>query len=469
MARFSEKDFSDNEIKKPSRFNEKDFQNFQPNMNQSLIEKASHAIDPMNIGENLSSALGNLLLKSGKNIIGGADILRQTLQGTSEPPLNLGPDNFAEAIGRRQTPIDQYLTNQIQNKLGTAGSFAIPQLRSAELLSPVIGKSLSGVAGRNVPQIAYNAAISENPEETAKTTLGLQAAFGALPAAAKGLSAIKNTIVPQKLTDTIIKNIPYIYNKLKGVQQRSYDFAMNKYGNDPVNLPNLLSNPEIEPWLTPNIKKVLNDYRRNPNLNNAHAVKAQIFRDQNKISEGHDIVRYQRLNQAHNEVKNSILNHLSKDPEALASYQKGSDITRTQIAPFESSDYIKNIVEGKIKSKFVSPTKLKQELSKVYLNRSLDKDVMENHYLGKSYQELENKLSSSKNTTGLAGLLMGALIGGPLSGVGGAYLAKSLLPGLTEKFHMPEKLSMALKNYAPLATRTKNAYIEELTQRKNKK
>ena len=330
---------------------------------------------------------------------------------------------------------------------------------------PVIGKFLSGAAGRVLPQAAAGAAINPNPLEGAKDFGGIQAGIEGATLPFRGLGTIAELFNPIEHANSQAEAIHNAYQEAVQKQKAAYEPVMEKYGNNTITLQPekyLGFDQKQIKYFTPQVKKLYQDFINEPNLNNLHSLQSQMGFDAAKTAtSGGKINTSQTLTMARNSLTDKISKYLSKDPEALDSYNLGKEITRDQVIPYRANDTLEGVSEGLINN--ISPKSLSNAIQKGIQKKGFKNPetgkivptIPEGHPLRQNLSSLNTRMNIGNafqyGVPVAAAALGGEMIHpglGALGGAGaGAAIAKYLEPGMLNLIQNPSIRSL-LNNYA---------------------
>lgn len=433
---------------------------FPDDMNDEQISAAIKANMPsmssqqMTQNNGMQNALSSYLstlspMKTGSNVLSG--LLSQFApKGQQELYKNL-----PNALSGQQPGLAQ----QIPQVAGEIAPYAL--MPEAELGAlgkgisaiPKVGPYASEVVSRTAPQVAYGAATSENPAETAKNIAGWQGALEAATLPFKGASSIAEFMNPLKFTKNEMGNIKNEYQNALQEQKSYYDPVNMKYNEQYVT-----NNPKEflgfkksqEKYFTPDIKKLKDDFYSDPTFGNLHKLQSQMYKDSAKLSANPSKINtYQTIKNSRNEIKDKIKSFLSSDPEALSSYLKGAEVTKNKVSPFESTPSLRKISTGKIEE--MEPKKLINTIKKATEKENIN--IPNDHYLREALAKVQRKSDIGKSAQygiPIAGSILGGEmlhpgIGGAIGGLSvGSMLGHYLNPAMQEIAQNPT-LSEALK------------------------
>lgn len=302
----------------------------------------------------------------------------------------------AEALGLPQTPADKFLQGILAKfpqyfspapKLGALGSLA-EKIPLAGKFIP--GEYLAGVTGRVGTQAGLGGALSENPEEGAKhaaTTQGIIEAVLSPFHAAKGVA---NAVTQTPFVQKTLSNIRDVYSNTVGKQREAYALPMERYGEDIITKNPTSIFGKDSKYLYPTAKKLFEDFKENATVKNLQKLQAQIGRDEARTSGNPSTIEQaQRFSIMKDKSRDMIKNHLGKDIAAQESYQKGIDITRDLVKPFEANKTLEKIAKGKITD--ISAKELANHIKKG--TEKLIGAIPEKHYLINALNELNKRTS----------------------------------------------------------------------------
>ena len=171
--------------------------------------------------------------------------------------------------------------------------------------------------------------------------------------------------------------------------------------------------------LMPDAKIAYDNVLNEPSLHNIHKLQSQISSDANKVYESHPN-KYQRFRQYKNKLMDDTQNYLEKiDPNALADYNLGRQITRDVVSPYTSGKLIEQVSKGVYPN--VSAKELSSAIEKGKRDILYEKEgkpvtaIHENHSLVNHLNDINHKI---KNYNRLKYGLGAALVGTGLIGTG---------------------------------------------------
>jgi hypothetical protein len=232
------------------------------------------------------------------------------------------------------------------------------------------------------------------------------------------------------------------FNAAQAAQQAIYAPVFARYGENTVTTTPqsyLGFTPAITRRFTPNINKSYRDFIDEPSFQNLHNLQSQMGKDASSMSGNtNKINTYQTLNNARQSVQGRIQGYLSQDPNALSSYNAGTNITRDLVEPYRSSNALQNISSGAETN--ASPSDITNAIQKGIVDRS----IPANHPLVNHMNDLNNAINFGKAAQYAIPALVGGLggqyihpgLGGALGGASGV-LGASQIAGMASKFGAP--------------------------------
>lgn len=305
---------------------------------------------------------------------------------------------------------------------------------------------LGGIGSRALVNSLYGGAINkENISEGMKEGLVSSLAGDIIPGIATGIGKYSEFVNPIKFVSNKINSIKNEYNAVKELQRQKYRPVNEKYNDYMVT-----STPEKylgftkkdKKYFTPEVNKAYGDFIDEPNFKNLHTLQSIMGSNAVK-SKRQNVI--QTLNIGRNKIKKIIENFLSHDPESLALYKEGSDITKNILSGYESTPLLRNIISG-----------LKKDVEGKKLISSLSSGAEKEAYkeAGKSIAKipeghsLRNHLKDLEEKFGNAGLLSDI----PPTGL------KGYIPNIVGYAQKPEVISAVNELFGPYKA-TRNALL----------
>lgn len=197
---------------------------------------------------------------------------------------------------------------------------------------------------------------------------------------------------PMKFTNQQLKNIKNKYESVRDLEKKYYA-PSNKYNADIIT-----KSPEsflgfkgenTWKWLTPDVKKLHASFVKDPTFKNLKDLQDKINLDWGKVANNpNKLNQAQALNSVRLSTRDKIKKYLAKDPEVLANYNKGLDVSHKQKHPFESTKTLTKIAKGKIKD--IKPEQLHAGIKEGL--EQLNNEIPEGHYLQTVYNSLSDKI-----------------------------------------------------------------------------
>lgn len=290
-------------------------------------------------------------------------------------------------------------------KLGKAG----------EVISkvPGAGKYISDALGRIIPQVGLGAATNENPIEGAKNMGEAQLIGEILPAGGRAVKGIGELLNPEKFSRDLTKNIEKYYKEAKNKAGKYFEDVKGKHGFDEiydaknttrkighgVESENYLSLDKkvINKYFPSKVKKLHEDFIKDPTLNKAHKLERELGymssfykRNYSKKDPLYDEMA-RSMDHARNRLSKDIKVFLGKEnKDSLKKWEKGKEIYKNEVVPFEGTSPIMNAANGSRKP--FSKKEALNALENINYKKINNKNVVpEGHYLQKAFQDLQNK------------------------------------------------------------------------------
>ncbi len=329
------------------------------------------------------------------------------------------------------------------NRLGASvgASLLAPQFRSTLGLAKPLLNALSRVGtgtaanvGYELPELKSKQDITKSAEKNATLNALLEILPAPFRLAAKGAEVMN----PLKYTAQKAGTIKNEYDAAVKAQKAAYNPVAQKYNavavtNDPAKF--LGYTKKDLKYFTPNVTKAYEDFVSAPNFENLHKLQSIMGNEHAKVaSNSSKINTSQTLVKARAKATKRAQEFLSRDPEALANYNKGIDLTKNLVEPYRSNKILKQVTQG-IKKDF-KPEDL-QEAIKIGREKVLYGEgknavtaIPKSHALVNHLKDLENKIATGKLSQFAIPGLLGGLGGEALSpgfggglGIGGGLLA----------------------------------------------
>lgn len=276
---------------------------------------------------------------------------RQMLELSAFDPANQTPTGTMVPGGAFEHPATRMAGSML-------GSSYAPEFSAGEgmvsryALNPLMNL-LSRLGTGTAGNLAYQAPDIKNLQDLKKSAindLGYNALIegGTLPfRAGAHFGEITN---PQQLATNKLQQIGDEYKSAKELQRSYYKPVFDKHGETKVSdnaLIDLVYPDSVVKRFTPEIKKSYNQLLENPTLNNLHSFNAQVGRDYRRIATTPGKINTaQTLNAVNQDAKGKIVDFLGRDENALNSYNMGSEITKTHVAPFEATPTLEKMAKG---------------------------------------------------------------------------------------------------------------------------
>lgn len=378
---------------------------YQPSLSDIPQDKMQSKFDPgfmEKLAPNILAGLGELghsLINSPSNIARYAASKGLINPETANSIPRQQDYNYSEMLKIPGTTADQVVQSLAKN----SPAFFIPGAGTSS--------TLLNAASRIAPQAAFGALTNENPLKGA-------AEFGLGQAALEGLAPIG--VLAEKINP--IKYAGQVAEKIRGFAKKGLDEANEYYKpvNTKYNEEIITDSPKKYiglkkndlAYFRPPAKKAYNDFVETPNFENLHDLQSKMG-DQPELSGWR------------NDIKNKIVDFLSKDPEMLKSYQTGSDIMKNKYYPYVDNDVLRDITEYKKPIKTYDADKLNKALKESSLVDRSNKAVepIDHPIVGLS-KSLESKLNRSDayqyGVPAAIGALGGHFVDPMLGTIGGA-------------------------------------------------
>lgn len=327
----------------------------------------------------------------------------QRLSMSQFDPANQTPTGGFVPPGTFEQPHARVQAELMSNML-------LPEMRMGHPLLNMLGRIGTGTAlssGQEAINPENKNNLLENPSmEKAKNLVGknalLNAGLEVIPGAASLAREGADVFNPLRFTGKKLQDIRNEYKLAKKEQKQAYKPVTEKYGNSLLTVePRSYLNFDKKDvgYFTRNVKKEYNNFLNEPTFDNLHKFQSQLGKDWAKIAnEPTKINTAQALMGARESTKDKLRNFLRQDPEMLAQYEKGSDITHKRVSPFEATPTLRKIARGRITD--MSPKQLASSIKKG-TEKELGKEkvaVPSAHPLSETLHKLKNRLNLAKTT-----------------------------------------------------------------------
>lgn len=269
---------------------------------------------------------------------------------------------------------------------------------------------------------------------------------------------------PIQHTRDKIRDIQTEYAGARQAQRAAYDPVTAAYGNTNVtNRPSeyLGFTRAQTRYFTPEIRRVYQDFIGRPTFDNLHRLQSQMYRDAASLEgNSNKINTLQTIRRTREQIQGQIQNFLARDPQALASYNRGIDLTRDLIKPYEYNEKLTKVARGQVTE--MKPQQLRKEILKGVQEEYGGIPV--GHPLRNHLRDLD-KFADFGNAVNDIGIPAAGLIGGEIAspGLGGAITglaagggARYMMPGLVKGAQNPllERMMRAINPLYYSAGRT---------------
>lgn len=351
-----------------------------------------------------------------------------------------------------------------------AGQALTPEISAGGRFGAPILNALSRIGTGTGASLAYQSPEFKNKEDFTNALskdLGMNTLLEGITTPFRGVKKAAEIAYPVKYAQQKAGVIRQEYKNAVKDQEEAYRPVMSKYGKQDVT-----SNPDIflnlsskdKRYLTPNVKKSIDNFKEKPNFKNLHDLQSQVGKDYGKVAgNSNQIEMSQTLKNFRDGLKQKAHSFLSKDQEALGQYLKGSDITKNVVEPFKANKDLRAVAYGTRK-------KLKPEQLQKMLKDANEKIVgtkganaftaiPETHPLKNHLLDMDRAIETGKLVESAIPAVTGGILGGLASpsplGVSSGVVAGSGLgkigkvlgsPSLGELLQNPT-LERYIKNY----------------------
>ena len=336
--------------------------------------------------------------------------------------------------------------------------FVAPEVKALPYISPLLSKIPGATAvGNMLGRIGYGTAQTTAPElfteegrknigESATNNLGLNALLEGATLPFRGAAKLAELYHPLEYVKNKIAQIKNEYTAAKTLQNEAYNPVLEKYGENLVSI-----NPksdfgyeEFKKYFTPKVNREYRTLLADPNFKNLHDFQSRLGIDASRIKNT-DAAASDALTMVRKDATKKVQSFLSRDENALKSYNLGSAITKNQVKPYESNNALKAITKGNIKH--LDPERLIGRIK-----NAVEKGAIPNeHQLINHLSDLESKVAKGKAAKYLSSAGLGTLGGEAIAPGMGGMLAGGIgvpaLTGLASKFGAPGLSDLVQNKY----------------------
>lgn len=286
-----------------------------------------------------------------------------------------------------------------------APTFLIPELNAGWPIVQGTVNALGRVAGGTASNIAYqspNINSLDQLKDVAKQSASMNALMEAPISALKGMRGAAEIYNPShRYAAQKVNEINQEAIAARALQRETYRPVFDQYGNANVtnNPGQYLLNSGIERRrLYPEAQKIYDAFMQEPTFQNLHDLQSIIGKDLRKISKDTSKpLTTQRFEDYRNSLQDLATQFLSRDQNALARYNLGSQITRDLVAPFEVNPTLTQISSGtrlNAKPHEISNA-IKKGREKIITRRGGNPvtAIPANHPLVRHFNEINNRLN----------------------------------------------------------------------------
>lgn len=392
------------------------------------------------------------------------------MMGAGSAPIRAGINmaNMIPGVNIPQLPENgQGTSYNIGKGIGDIGAFAgggelVGAGRLAAEGIPYIGKGaqalakgIGGIAARAAGSSAYGASQSpENRLKGAGEGAALSLVGEALPIAFKGLGKLAEFLNPKEYVQKLAGLFEKDYSRGLKEAKDLYDPITKQFGKDRLysphdstivpnetgNIPTGsyldLDSDIINTYFGPKIKKLHNEFIKDPTFQNAHDLQSQFASETRKLGKKNPEAFTNNTIQAYEtarETLNQDMQHYLdlKSPTASDQWREASSVFKNGPAVYRNNPTVFAMAEGEKQT--VTAKKLVNELTKM----KEAKQLPDNHYLQEALKTLEHKVTRGQGFQDIGSIAAGTALGESLSpgwgGAGaGAAIGKLLGPQLVK-------------------------------------
>lgn len=350
-----------------------------------------------------------------------------------EEKLKEFPEKFMRqaAGGMLMKPVNM-ASGYIAPSLESTASQMVPQsVKGAISKMPGFLQDLSGYAGKTLTGTGVAAAQMEEPMEHLGEAAIISSIVNALPFGLKQIGRFAEYLKPKKFTEKAVEGMIKGAEKASQEAANQYEPIERTFGNYRIMGRGHPQRPIQIALQDPNTLKIVKKYapelyasfEKSPNYTNAHNLQSQLFTEINSLDPTDATNRHviKVLSKARNALRDTIFDFLNqRRPDFARMYQKGTDIVRDILKPYESTDIVSKTKAGAyVAHKIPEPRELERSLLKAIK----DEKIPAGHPLRNIANELSEKIKTGKTAGKVSHLAhmagLGSLLGGSaMPGVG---------------------------------------------------
>ncbi|MDP4145631.1 MAG: hypothetical protein Q8936_14285 [Bacillota bacterium] len=353
------------------------------------------------------------------------------------------------------------------------GSYEQPGTRMAASIAPTLmapelsmggplirgtSNALSRIGAGTAGNLAYEAPNINSLEELGKKAKGsaaLNAVLEGVAAPFRASGQIAELFNPKKYAHNLSQQIRNEGIATKAVMEQEYKPVNDLYNDFPVTVTpeKYLKDAGIKrSQLLPDAKLIYDEFLEKPIYKNLQRFQSKLGDDwARSVSHPTTQGRAQLFAQMQDRTQGKLRNFLSRDPVALAQYDKATNYAKNVHYPYLATPTLRDIQAGTAK---IEPTKLSESIrigAKKTIGKENRKLIPEEHPLRNHLKNLENKISRGNVMQVAIPGALGATIGEyAYPGGGGAIgggLAGSALGKVGAKFGSNALTSMIQEPY----------------------
>lgn len=348
--------------------------------------------------------------------------------------------------------------------LGDLGMLAVPELRmmAGEGLIPgaanMFGRTLAGTAATTASQAPEINSMNDF-NKLFQRNLGLNALLEGATTPFRAASSLAELQNPLKFANKKAGDIRNEFQSAKTLQNETYKPVFDKYGtyNVTLNSEKYLKDIGIrEKGLYSEAKELYKKFKNEPNFQNLHNLQSKIGQDlraaQVARNKPASVSKFKSYNKKLNDKVSDYLKH---DPEMLEQYNKGREITKNIVSPYEANKDLEKIIYGTKEShtpRSVSNA-IKKGTEKITSKKGLEAftAIPEGHPLRNHLKDIDRKLNIGSAIGYGVPMALGGLAGELLYPGAGSAIGALAAPTLK---------AMAGKHIGGLSEQIQNPLIE---------
>lgn len=368
-----------------------------------------------------------------------------------EERLKEFPDKFMRqaAAGMLMQPVSM-ASGAIAPSLESTASQMIPAgVKGAISKLPGPLKGLAEYAGKTLTGTGVAASQMEEPKEHLGEAAIISSLVNALPFALKGIGGIAEYLNPKKFTEEAVGGMVKGAKSASEEASKQYEPIKKIFGNYNIMgrghperpIESVLEDKSVAKTVKRYAPELYEKFINKPSYSNAHNLQSQLFTEIDSLDPSDATNRHviKVLGKARSALRETIFDFLKqRRPEFAEMYQKGTDITRDVLKPYEATKLLSKSKEGPYEVlKMPEP----KELEKSILSAIKKDKIPKSHPLYELSKELSDKIKTGKTLGKLshlasmagAGSLLGGAVAPGIGHAGGGIMG--LLGGLASPHH----------------------------------